>query len=172
MDKPKIEQIIVQRIVDDNPDVSWLKTEYEKLPHGKLKIISSCRYDQKMADEHPRRTLRYIMQDRSRLESFGTSWVELGITATAVVSYVEENVTPPCKRLEWLKSGGIWGIESDSSEDYLLQEEQGQLKDLKAHLERFNVDTSNFEEIPITRKDGYNNELEKFCDKDYPKTNG
>ena len=103
MEKPRIEKIIVKRVIDDNPDLSYLNTE-----------------------DH---------RDKKRLADYGNTWVSLGIFAEAEVSYKENDH----KRLEWFRSGGLWGIESNSDEDYLEAIETEQIQDLLHHLKRFGV---------------------------------
>ena len=79
-----------------------------------------------------------------RMEEYNNSlWYMIGIKAVAEVYYRVGNTG----RLEWLSSGGLWGIESDSGEEYLKGIEDEELVDLKAHLEMFGVDTSEFERI-------------------------
>jgi len=70
-------------------------------------------------------------------------WYFLGIMAEAEVSY---EVVSGDRRLETLISGGLWGIESDSGH-YLEEVKKAELADLKQHLEKFNVDTSNWDEL-------------------------
>lgn len=77
------------------------------------------------------------------------SHLAIGIYVEAQVSYALNG--PGCvgqgtRRLEWLKSGGLWGIDEDSKESYLKEVEREELADLKFHLQAFNVDVSDFEE--------------------------
>jgi hypothetical protein len=149
MAQPIIESITIFHKIDESPDWSYLETEYEKLPHGKLRIISSAQIDQDFADKHPRTALRYITENAERMRQIneGLIWA-VGIYAKAVVSYaISENGD---RRLETFQSGGLWGIESDSVRAYFEEVEQEQLEDLKDHLKTFNVDVSNFEEIAKT----------------------
>lgn len=111
MEKPKIEKIVVKRVIDDNPDLSYLETK--------------------------------DYRDKKRLENYGNTWVAIGIFAEAEVSYKEGDH----KRLEWLKSGGLWGIESDSDESYLKTIETEQIQDLLHHLKRFGVSLNNKNKI-------------------------
>jgi hypothetical protein len=67
----------------------------------------------------------------------------MGCQARAEVSYP---IGQGCRRLEQFSSGGLWGIESDSERSFLQETEKEELADLKAHLERFGVDTSDFDE--------------------------
>ena len=140
-EKIKIESITVERINDNQPDLSWLESSVE---NGK---IDSCQYSQKDYDEDRENTEKYIEQDQARLESYYQgNWNMLGIRAIAKVSYSIGNGN---RRLETLTSGGIWGVESDSDQDYFETLEQEELDNLKEHLETFGVDVSDFEEKSI-----------------------
>jgi hypothetical protein len=75
---------------------------------------------------------------------------EIGITAKARVSHPIGNGS---HRLEWLTSGGVWGIDQNDT-DEINDIERGELDDLKKHLAIFNVDVSGFDSIiPIRRND-------------------
>ena len=62
----------------------------------------------------------------------------IGCYAVAEVSYPMNGVNGD-RRLETLKSGGLWGIDSKSHEDYRAQVEREQLEDLAEHLKVFGV---------------------------------
>jgi hypothetical protein len=77
----------------------------------------------------------------------------IGIYAGAQVSYP---IGRGDRRLEWLKSGGLWGIESPVDEDgekYCQEVENDALKDLEDHLKVFGVDVSNFWKIARNKED-------------------
>lgn len=57
------------------------------------------------------------------------------------------------RRLQRFMSGGIWGIESDCGEDYMREQEQEQLEELKRHLEVFGIDVSRLAEVFEASKD-------------------
>ena len=67
-----------------------------------------------------------------------------GICAVAEVSY---SIGGNSRRIERFQSGGLWGIESDSEQDYIEEVEQDELADLKEHLERFGVNTDNWSSL-------------------------
>lgn len=143
--KPKIESITIKQHTDEMQDVSYLETKYDDDAH---KILSSCRYGPKEIKRYGwAKVKRWIQEDMKRLEQFnrGELW-QIGIVATCTVSYP---INKTDRRLETFTSGGLWGIDSDSGPEYFKQVEQEQLADLKEHLEHFNVDTSNFDQIPI-----------------------
>ncbi len=86
---------------------------------------------------------RYGMLDFKRMESLQMGdWSYIGIRAYATVKYL---IGDGSYRLETLSSGGAWGIESDSTESYLREIEDEELSEVKAHLETFGVDTSDFD---------------------------
>lgn len=80
---------------------------------------------------------------------------EVGIFAEAEVSYpitvfrISDQKYQEHRRIETLKSSGVWGIASDSELDELSLWEREQLDDLKKHLSVFGVDVSNFHEVRV-----------------------
>jgi len=87
---------------------------------------------------------KYGMQDYKRMEGLNNGdWYFVGIQAEALISYP---INGGSRRLEHLTSGGVWGIESDAG-DYLEEVMKEEFADLKGHLEKFNVDTSNWDEL-------------------------
>ena len=134
--KPRIDYIRVKWVIDESPDVSYLESTLSE--DGKT-IISSCRYTQEELDKHPIRTRRYIREDMGRLEKFNSGELQsYGCIAEAEISYP---LTDDNRRIEWLTSGGVWGIESDTNREYREIIADEQLDDLKGHCERLNVDT-------------------------------
>ena len=122
--KVRIDKITVKRETDDNPDLSFLKQDYAEVKNEKERQ-------------------KYLKQDEDRLVAYDRGdWYMIGIVAEAEVSYPID--AQGNRRIEWFKSGGLWGIESDSDEKYIKEVEEEQSDDLKAHLEVFNVDTSDF----------------------------
>jgi hypothetical protein len=74
--------------------------------------------------------LQYIEQDYARCEAYNCGhWCALGIVAKAEVRFT------PRGPIQTLRSGGLWGVESDSDSDYLVQVEQEELDDLRSQLE-------------------------------------
>lgn len=85
----------------------------------------------------------YGMQDYKRMEGLNKGdWNFVGVRAEAEISYKTSNGW----RLENFTSGGLCGIESDAGE-YLNEVMKDELSDLKSHLEKFNVDVSNWGEL-------------------------
>jgi hypothetical protein len=89
------------------------------------------------------------MQDFKRMERLNNDdWCYIGIIAEATIKTDEGNF-----RLDNLSSFGLWGVESDSGDDYIKEVEAEQLQDLKKHLQAFNVNVRNFNKIRIEYKD-------------------
>lgn len=141
MEKPKIEKITVERMIDDCPDVSYLETTQDEDGN----ILSSCQFTQEEYLKNPEQVQGYIDKNKQRLEEFNRGDVyEVGIRAKAEVSYSTGNGN---RRIERFTSGGLWGIDSDSEETYFEEVKADELADLKNHLAQFNVDVSNFDEL-------------------------
>ena len=82
----------------------------------------------------------YAKQDADRLTKFKSDdwWFE-GCYAVAEILYES---SPGCFRLDRLRSAGLWGIESDSGQDYRRSVEADELTDLSLHLEQFGISAS------------------------------
>ena len=71
--------------------------------------------------------MTYTKQDYARTESLHAgNWGFIGIEARAEIV-----IGGVCQRVT---SGGLWGIESDSGDDYLKEEETNQLAELRTVL--------------------------------------
>ena len=82
--------------------------------------------------ESPEDTVKYVRQDYARMESLNSgNWCFIGIRVDA--EYSVGNARAGYLAQE-LTSGGLWGIESDSSEDYLTSVESEELDALAAQL--------------------------------------
>lgn len=172
MDKPKIDQIRIKVQLDEHPDTSYLGEYTDDYPgdyelqrgsafdrkpgrnelryfvpansvedhrHG----LSRMGYSRSQAEEMAR---EYCRQDYKRMEALNEGqWAFMGITAEARVSYAAG--PNGHRRLEWLTSSGLWGIESDSDDEHISGIAKCELSQLQHHLNAFNVDTSDFEEL-------------------------
>lgn len=163
--QPKIESIRVIHRLDESPDTSHIGEYTDKQSEWAI-LRSKGEYVANLPEdfEMPRRGREYLFfvpcggyekpgtkeyqeygkQDFARMEDFNNGgWHYIGVIAEAEVSY-------PCgnnsRRIQRLSSGGLWGVESDAG-DYLKEIAKQELDDLKSHLEAFNVDLSNFEEL-------------------------
>jgi len=111
----EIESISCQQIfdvdgVDVDGDISWLQ-----------------QYDINSKDSEER---KHALQDKKRLEAYyNNEWHFVGVQAVAEIRINGISQT--------ISSGGLWGIESDSSDEYfdeIFEEEKEQLKDVLLQL--------------------------------------
>lgn len=127
----KILSIRIIHQTDDNPDLSYLG-EYSNNP-------ASVHIDRKERGDMGRFEMRYfnagcgdpdyIEQDYARAEAYNRGeWGMIGISAVADVQF--SNGAPTQK----IRSGGLWGIESDSDTDYFSEVEREELDALRSEL--------------------------------------
>jgi len=78
--------------------------------------------------ESPEDIRKYILQDYERMERLHRGdWCYIGIRAEAEVSLTGDV-------LQEVSSGGLWGIESDSSKEYFAEIEADELSELRKQL--------------------------------------
>jgi hypothetical protein len=145
--KAKIISIRIERVIDDSPDTSWLG-EYANHPSSKYSIDREERGDRERGtyryfnpsfnyvndkDELQGITAaecrKYVEQDYKRMESLNAGdWSFLGIIAKAEVQLANSDT------VQTIRSGGLWGIESDSDDAFLKEIEDQQLAELRSEL--------------------------------------
>jgi hypothetical protein len=141
----KIDQVEVLWVEDDSqPD--FLGTYSNEPEEGAIdrealgerrahefRYFNPANYD----PNHP----EYALADYRRYQSFcDGEWTLQGCVARAVVSYP---IGGGVRRMEVFSSGGLYGIESDSSVLYTLEVSIEQLEDLKRHVQIFGIPWSN-----------------------------
>lgn len=145
-DKAHIVKIAVKRFItyDDYPD--WLADEVDS---NGVVVKGGCFLEGEKLDKED---LRVIKQNQKRLKEWENGeWFLMGIKAYA------EIVTPTNSiPRSWLKntiySGGLYGIESDSQEKYIKDEEDNQIYELKKVLVMFGFNKKVIDKIPIIRE--------------------
>lgn len=138
--------------MDEDPDTSWIG-EYTNSPSPEAFIRVGEHAGKQVKelgedDELPSRGREYLYflpartgeetgnpespkQDFERMESLNVGqWCFVGIIAKAVVISAQ-GVT------QTIRSGGLWGIESDSGKDYLGEVARDELDSLRVELETF-----------------------------------
>lgn len=166
--KPTIEKIWIEHILDIDADASFYGEYTDDLTDGVI-VRQFDQFYEKLTDEEKEeiygtgRQYRcfkpyaggekvgsedyytYGMQDYERMEELEKgNFYFIGIVANCKVKYP---IGQGNYRLETVQSGGLWGIETDSEEDYINEAEAEQKEELKNHLEKMNVNTSNFDEL-------------------------
>ncbi len=154
-DKPsknRIESVRIETVTDTDPDTSYIG-HYTNHPSPEAIIRVGEHAGKQVKDlpddyEHPSRGREYLYflpamtaeetgnpespkQDFERMESLNDGqWCFVGIIAKAVIVSAQ-GVT------QTIRSGGLWGIESDSDKSYLEEIARDELFNLRAELEAF-----------------------------------
>lgn len=146
----KIETIKVERLPDYDCDLSWIGEFGNAIPDGKFGVkhdgdINSYPYFISCNAENKKQA----KQDYERIMQFENGNVEmLGIKATAELRTSDNG-------RDWLinhiSSGGLWGIESDSGEEYLRGVEDDQIAELRGVLNQLGAGNTTLDEIKIER---------------------
>lgn len=76
----------------------------------------------------------YCCEDYIRLKTFGEDWWMSGIMAKAEI---HTSVHKDSWLIQSVRSGGLWGIESDCGDEYEMEVAEEQLSELKAVLMEF-----------------------------------
>lgn len=153
-----LREVKINVVVDDNPDLSYLgeygkaykpgaidREEQGDYEPGQFQYFypSSNHYPHNPKNwEHVTKADRgkvikkygslraadeaYTLQDYRRMETFGDSWHCVGIYAVATVLMGDT--------LQEIRSGGLWGIESDSGLSDLREVAQDELNELRETL--------------------------------------
>jgi len=137
--KGRILSVKVERRTDPDPDTSYLG-KYSNTPGPDDRTV-----DRKALGHMGRGEFRYfiaansgkdtgnpdsVRQDYDRMEALNRGeWQHVGIMAAANI------VLPGSDVVQRIASGGLWGIESDSGEDYFAEVEAEELADLRGELE-------------------------------------
>lgn len=148
--RAKVVKIEVKRIVDENPDVSFLETtpEYhygkngsnwkhvseddiQKIIHNYGSIWNAC--------------MVYAKQDKERLDAYNRGvWEMIGIRAVATIRIPVNDDTV---KIQTIDSGGLFGIESDSDDSYIKDIGRCQIDEVKNYLRILCVENVDDDEI-------------------------
>lgn len=127
------------REIENDLNIDYLKTDYHFNSDNKLIIDNSMRYTKKdIKEEGQEKVLEWIKNDKTRLNKFNTGKLyQIGIRSKAVIA-IPSKSGKSYKRTT-ITSAGLWGIDSDSKEEYKKEIEQEQLNDLEEELKMLNV---------------------------------
>lgn len=117
----RLTAVVVEWLYDETPDLSYL---------DQFKNSRDTEYQ------------KYYKVDQERKAAYDIDWNMTGCQAKATVLVGEGN---GFARIQEFTSGGIWGIESDSDDDFKREMEQEELSDLKSYLQIFGVDVTDFD---------------------------
>jgi hypothetical protein len=113
--------------LDDDPDLSYLEHEVDE---EERRIVNSCAYSNEDIKALGWDTVKgYVEEDRERLAAFNRgNWWMVGIRAEAEILTGGDRGYLLINRI---KSGGLWGVESDSDEAYFREVEEDELANLR-----------------------------------------
>jgi len=117
VERPTCVSIKVSRMIDSDPDISWLDQSDEDMGEG------------------------YEATAAERKASYGIDWDLIGIQAEATFLIPVGDASS----MQSLVSPGLWGIESDSSAEYLAEIEDEQITDVIAMLDALGIDHDGIE---------------------------
>jgi hypothetical protein len=158
---PTVTAVRIVVVPDDDPDLSYLgdytmnagDVDTEKYTVIDRDLANGARFHQpgsmrffvssfNYVDDTPEDREKYARQDFERMEAyFRNEWWTVGV-------YVEADVTMPGDGPRTLKSGGIWGNESDSGEGYIRETAGDEIVDLRTALVTLGVeDFSKLEDV-------------------------
>jgi hypothetical protein len=145
--KPLLVALEVRLEVDDDADTSFIDT-YNETGH----LDPSRVVDRQARGDRERGTYRYFVAamgpsetgnpesveaDYQRLEAFNAgSWHMVGIYAKATIATPNGDGTAT---LQTLRSGGLWGIESDSDPAYLRSVAEEEVADFRVQLRALGI---------------------------------
>lgn len=150
--KPQIESIKIVVGDDDNPDLSFLG-EYASTDKGNPLAI-----DRVERGDAGRNEYRYFIparaanaqeaeQDYDRMEAYNRGdWHMVGIYAQATVLVPDQFGN---FNVQQIRSGGLWGVESDSDMDYRRQTASEEVMDLVGQLEALGIDKWDVDDTEI-----------------------
>ena len=135
----RIIEIETAIIPDDDPDLSYLETEFEEITNDDeevvgITILDSARYNEDTIKEYGwKKVLQWITEDRERLESHGQTWWCVGLRREAKIEITQPGEGHIIRHIK-IESSGLWGIESDAGEEYFQEVAQQEDLDLRALL--------------------------------------
>lgn len=163
--KLRISRVWIERKVDESPDLSHLghyhnhrseqsneftidrvaredcgRGEYFYFTPGSVEAFDAnadwlpALQNETLLREYWLRAMRENAEkDYARMEAYNRGdWQMLGIIAKA-------EIISPQGVIQTVRSGGLWGIESDASAEYMAEVETEQLAELRAELESYGI---------------------------------
>lgn len=140
----QVNKITIKWEYEESPDLSYLGKYQSNWVEGAIdrKKLGDTERNQYRYFVPANSELEYAMNDYNRSEAANRgNWCMMGCRAVAEISYPTANG----RRIDRLRSGGLWGIESDSSKEYIEEIEKEEMADLKGHVEKFGIESWPFE---------------------------
>ena len=143
INRAKAIKIEIKRIVDEHPDLSFLETtpEYHYGADGSNWRHVSEEDKQRVISQYGsiwNACVEYTKQDKKRLDDYNRGiWEMIGIRAVATIHIPVNGDTV---KIQSIDSGGLFGIESDSSDDYIKDIGREQIAEVKNYLRILCID--------------------------------
>jgi hypothetical protein len=170
---PKLEDVQIQHLNDEDADTSYLGTFTDEQPdsddlqrgsaferrqassgeyHYFVPAISVEEHRQALHDQGYSKgkaetmARQYCRRDWDRMEQLAEGhWSVIGIVAEATLHHLDSDGN--LQHVETVRSSGLWGVESDSPIGHLAEIELEQKEELRQLLEDLDVDTSDLDII-------------------------
>src|SRR5437773_1124086 len=147
-ERPTIVSIRVHSILDENPDLSFYG-EY-----GNSCTTNNCIDRQARGDRHSNYEYRYFNPateygelDYERMEDYERrEWQMVGVAA-------EAEIRMPSGTTQQVRSGGLWGIESDSGSGYFNEVAEEELAQLRDELKAFGFTDAQIDAVEVDKSD-------------------
>ena len=138
--RAKAIKIEIKRIVDENPDLSFLETTAES-HYG----IDGSNWEHISEDDKQKAIIQYgsiwnaceeyAKQDEKRLNDYDRGIYDMiGIVAVATIHIPTDNGSDKSVKIQTIDSGGLWGIESDCDKKYMDDIGREQIDEVKKYL--------------------------------------
>lgn len=142
--KAILTKIEIKHILEDISSSNYLLTE---LDYANKKVVKSDRYSNEDVKRFGWETVkRWVREDIERYEDYEIGWYSVGIVAEATIlipfQVFDVHGVRWNFKVEKITTGGMWGIDSDSDESYIKEEEQNQIAELGNYLRILDVDLS------------------------------
>ena len=142
----KLKKLIVEKVGDTNGRdlLACLETEWD----GE-RIIKSMRYsDEDIASEGVEKVRQWIKEDHQRIRAYDNGeFFVIGIRAVATVLHTYDDTN--AGSLHEISTAGLWGIETDSDEDYFTDVGQEELADLKGIIADMGIGAEEFDALTV-----------------------
>jgi hypothetical protein len=141
----KINKIIIEHIPDYDADLDWIGT-FDNEPKSEFAIEHDVGNPQTYSWFNPQNgaveNKKQAKEDYKRMLAYENGdWGMIGIKATAEV-YTSQNGRE--WKIDKITSGGLWGIETDSSLEYKIEVEKDEEADLFETLKEFGFTDKDF----------------------------
>lgn len=144
--KRTLRKIDILHILDDSPDLSWIgdysgtrgpedrtidRLARSDMSRGEYRYFIACNSGEETGNPDS------VEQDYQRMEAYNRGdWHVIGLRVRATIAIHECRHTRDIN----IESSGLWGVESDSGDDYMTEVAREQLDEIRAELNDWGID--------------------------------